>query len=482
MEVKQTIPFFLLLRRLLLLLLLLVGSNVYAQPPVKSFVVKKGDIYITLSKNIPADELDAFIRQYSLEELDLKTFFKSSRPDSLIKLGWNILLNNGEMVVLSKSMQPADHLDDPVAKILLAQKRLNFGWGSANKEPLYGYNRFVRKYPFAVKDSLVTFFMKGNLQAKQVMLAGTFNNWQPDALAMMKTDSGWIAFVKLGAGKHYYKFISDGKWTVDKDNELVENDGQGNDNSVYYKTNVVFELKGYANTKRLSLAGSFNDWNEDEIKMERWGEGWQKQLYLADGTHTYRFIADGKWFTDPFNPNQYPNEFNETNAVISIGKPVLFFLPGNLSAKKVMLKGSFNQWKNYELEMKRTDSGWVFSYVLGHGNYEFTYEVDGQEITDATTKKKRANETLVIAPNTTFRLKGYANAKTVVLAGDFNNWSPNGFAMQKQGNEWIIEQHLLPGKHQYKFVVDGKWIVDPANELREPNEFGEENSVLWKNE
>jgi hypothetical protein len=54
--------------------------------------------------------------------------------------------------------------------------------------------------------------------------------------------------------------------------------------------------------------------------------------------------------------------------------------------------------------------------------------------------------------------------------------------MQKQGNEWIIEQHLLPGKHQYKFVVDGKWIVDPANELREPNEFGEENSVLWKNE
>jgi 1,4-alpha-glucan branching enzyme len=89
---------------------------------------------------------------------------------------------------------------------------------------------------------------------------------------------------------------------------------------------------------------------------------------------------------------------------------------------------------------------------------------------------------VIIAPNTTFRLKGYANAKTVVLAGDFNNWSPNGFAMQKQGNEWIIEQHLLPGKHQYKFVVDGKWIVDPANELREPNEFGEENSVLWKNE
>ena len=93
-----------------------------------------------------------------------------------------------------------------------------------------------------------------------------------------------------------------------------------------------------------------------------------------------------------------------------------------------------------------------------------------------------ASQTLIIAPNQTFRLQGFANAKKVCLAGSFNNWSPGGFAMQKQGDEWIIQQHLAPGKHQYKFVVDGKWIVDPANKLREPNEFGEENSVIWVNE
>lgn len=482
MEIKQTISFLSLLRRLVLVLLLLIGSNLYAQPPVKSFVVKKGSIYITLSKNIPLTELESFIRSYSLEELDLKNFFKSSRPDSLIKLGWNIVLNNGEMLVLSKSMEPAEQLMDPVEKILLAQKRINNWFGSSNKEPGYGYNRFVHKYPFAVNDSVVTFFMKGNLQARQVMLAGTFNNWKPDALPMIKTDSGWIAFVKLGAGKHYYKFIADGKWTVDKDNELVENDGEGNDNSVYYKTNFVFALKGYTQTKRLMLAGSFNNWDPDELAMERSSEGWQKQVYLADGTHTYRFIADGEWFTDPFNPDQYPNEFNETNAVVRMGQPFVFFLKGNLAAKKVMLKGSFNQWKNYELQMKRTDSGWVFPYVLGHGNYEYTYEVDGNDITDTLTRKKLPNATLVIAPNQTFRLKGYEKAKQVFLAGDFNNWSPSGFPMRREGDAWIIDQHLLPGKHVYKFVVDGKWIVDPANELREPNEFGEENSVLWKEE
>jgi 1,4-alpha-glucan branching enzyme len=314
------------------------------------------------------------------------------------------------------------------------------------------------------------------------MLAGTFNNWNPEALAMQKVDSGWIAIVKLGPGKHYYKFIVDDKWTIDKDNALFENDGEGNDNSVYYKTNYVFTLAGYSNAKKVIVSGSFNNWEENELKLERWGQSWLKHAYLAEGTHTYRFIADGKWFADPANTEQYPNEFGETNSVICIGKPHVFVLKGNLNAKKVMLMGSFNQWRNYELEMRKTDSGWVFPYVLGHGNYEFAFEVDGRKLVDAATGKEKPNETLVLSPNHTFRLNNYTNAKRICIAGSFNDWSPNGFPMRRNGNEWIIEQHLLPGKHVYKFVVDGKWIVDPANELREPNEFGEENSVMWMRE
>ena len=56
------------------------------------------------------------------------------------------------------------------------------------------------------------------------MLAGTFNNWMPEALAMKKTDSGWIALVNLEPGKHWYKFIIDGNWDIDNDNLLKEND------------------------------------------------------------------------------------------------------------------------------------------------------------------------------------------------------------------------------------------------------------------
>jgi hypothetical protein len=54
--------------------------------------------------------------------------------------------------------------------------------------------------------------------------------------------------------------------------------------------------------------------------------------------------------------------------------------------------------------------------------------------------------------------------------------------MKKEENEWILPVHLAPGKHLYKFVVDGKWIIDPSNDLWEQNENNTGNSVLWLSE
>ncbi|MFY7839010.1 MAG: S41 family peptidase [Lacibacter sp.] len=77
----------------------------------------------------------------------------------------------------------------------------------------------------------------------------------------------------------------------------------------------------------------------------------------------------------------------------------------------------------------------------------------------------------------TFRLKGYATAKNIVVAGGFNDWSVYAAKMKKTGNEWIVETEAEPGKHLYKFVVDGEWILDPANKQR-AWENGYENSVI----
>lgn len=453
-----------------------------AQAPVKSFAVKKGNIYVMLSKNLTETSLDSFIVKYDLFELDLKQFFKTNRPDSLLKLGWRIEKNDALLLAISKPIEAYEKINNPADRINFFKKHGEEPFFQANREPLYGVNRFSKKYPFAVKDSLVTFFLRGNQKARKVMLAGTFNNWEPDALAMKPVDSGWIALVKLGAGKHYYKFIVDDNWTVDKDNQLIENDGEGNDNSVYYKTNTSFSTSEFLTASKLTVAGSFNEWNPEEISLTKTTKGWEVPIYLADGTHTYRFVVDGQWYADAANPDRYPNEFNEYNSVKCMGNAHLFYLKGYPGAKRVVLMGSFNNWKNYELLMQKTDSGWVIPYSLGHGNYEYVFEVDGKKVNEPGNITASGNSILMIAPNYTFRLKGFEHAKQIYLSGDFNGWSPNAFAMKREGNEWVLSVHLYPGKHLYKFVVDDQWIIDPNNELWEENEFGTGNSVMWVKE
>ncbi len=470
---------------LMLMIISSFASTAQTTRPVYS--VKDGKMQIELSKHINDAALDNFISTFDLSDLDLKNFLKTNSTDSLRKLGWKLEKNNRDLVVISKLLRGFDHFDNPADKIIFTEKGASNSdlFPAVSSNIKYEFNSFRKKHPFLEKDSLVTFFLRNNTGAKSVMLAGSFNDWNPAALSMRKTDSGWIAPVKLGPGKYWYKFIADGNWMTDSDNARVENDGRGNDNSVFYKHNVVFRLSGFENAKKVFISGSFNGWQPRQLPMIKTATSWQLPVYLADGTHTYRFVVDGKWMADPNNSNRLPNEFNDFNSVLRIGTSYKFKLNGYTAAKQVILAGSFNNWRENELYMTQTNTGWELPYTLGAGNYEYRYRVDGKWITDpenpapSTGKEKQGNAYLIIGVNHTFRLKGFSNAKSIFLAGDFNNWEPNTYQLKKEGDEWKLGIHLAPGKHTYKFIVDGKWIKDPANKLWEQNEHGTGNSVLW---
>lgn len=74
----------------------------------------------------------------------------------------------------------------------------------------------------------------------------------------------------------------------------------------------------------------------------------------------------------------------------------------------------------------------------------------------------------------------YPRAKTVLIAGDFNNWQPEQTPMEKVSETgiWQAKIELPPGSYRYRYVVDGQWQQDPYNEQVEPNPFGEYNSVV----
>jgi retinol-binding protein 3 len=63
----------------------------------------------------------------------------------------------------------------------------------------------------------------------------------------------------------------------------------------------------------------------------------------------------------------------------------------------------------------------------------------------------------------TFQLKGHPDAREVRVAGSFNYWSIRSTPMIRKGDAWVGQVDLEPGRHAYKFVVDGQWITDPAN-------------------
>jgi tetratricopeptide (TPR) repeat protein len=80
--------------------------------------------------------------------------------------------------------------------------------------------------------------------------------------------------------------------------------------------------------------------------------------------------------------------------------------------------------------------------------------------------------------NVTFALRRVRDAKLVTVAGSFNNWDPFHTFLRPNGSSWETRLELPPGKYEYKFVVDGNWMLDPANPNRKSDGGNNVNSVL----
>ena len=70
-------------------------------------------------------------------------------------------------------------------------------------------------------------------------------------------------------------------------------------------------------------------------------------------------------------------------------------------------------------------------------------------------------------------------AQEVCIAGTFNDWHPAATPMIPLGEgRWSKELTLPPGRYEYRLVVDGLWVDDPAAKETTPNPFGGVNAVL----
>ena len=83
------------------------------------------------------------------------------------------------------------------------------------------------------------------------------------------------------------------------------------------------------------------------------------------------------------------------------------------------------------------------------------------------------------AEPTTFSIAA-PDAKQVFVAGEMTDWDSGKRAMQRDaGGTWHVTLDLEPGEWLYKFVVDGRWVQDPATPDHDADGQGGQHSFVF---
>ncbi|GEM_PF-124521 len=272
-------------------------------------------------------------------------------------------------------------------KFIVDGKWINDPANELKEDDLYsGYNSiyFCYNYTFRLRNTFEN--------ARKVILAGSFNNWNEKELEMKLVGNEWVLPLYLQDGTHAYKFIVDKQWMLDPANPVVRIGEGGHENSyISLGDTTVFFLEGFLHAKQVILCGEFNNWNEQELAMTKNDMGWIFPYVLREGSFQYKFIVDGNWIADPGNPLSIGEPpFN--NSVVQVGSNHEFRLKGYEKAEKVVLSGTFNGWNENDYRMQREGGDWVFSIYLPYGKHYYKFIVDGVWLKDPDNPLWEENE------------------------------------------------------------------------------------------
>lgn len=149
------------------------------------------------------------------------------------------------------------------------------------------------------------------------------------------------------------------------------------------------------------------------------------------------------------------------------------------SAKHVALKLQANQvlyvvaptlWFGIEqIDLTVTDPGGLSAMA--------TLQVTVNEVTIVKPKPKDTCGEVV------FSVAAGKGQHEVLLSGSFNSWASTAKTADvltdpTGSGVWTVTKKLPTGVHQYKYIVDGKWMADANNPNQTPDGYGGKNSVI----
>ncbi|MFY0603369.1 MAG: hypothetical protein JXQ93_05435 [Flavobacteriaceae bacterium] len=254
------------------------------------------------------------------------------------------------------------------------------------------------------------------------------------------------------------------------------------------------------NINEVFVSGRFNDWSKDQWKMKKISndiyELKKKLTDLNDFKLEFKFVVNQSYWAEPtddfmnITPAKTSNgkELYTYNLKVLLAYPskdgnYTFRLPNYIDANEVILSGSFNKWNEEVFKMNKTKDGWELKLKLKPSYYEYKFIVDGKWIEDPNNTNKVTNEFggfnsfIDIKTEVTFLLTKFKDAKKIMLASSFNDWNEEACPMKKTDKGWLYTIKLSVGKYHYKYIVDGKWVLDPDNSVKEYDFDGNINSV-----
>lgn len=80
---------------------------------------------------------------------------------------------------------------------------------------------------------------------------------------------------------------------------------------------VTFTIKADKGSK-VSVAGSFNDWNHEKTQLKEKAGTFTKSVLLPKGRYEYKFVVNGIWTVDPDCADWVPNGHGSLNSVINV--------------------------------------------------------------------------------------------------------------------------------------------------------------------
>jgi 1,4-alpha-glucan branching enzyme len=222
--------------------------------------------------------------------------------------------------------------------------------------------------PSEVKDGIM--FRYHAPSARQVTLAGNFNNWggtqgggrydpSIDPMEDPDGDGTWTIVVPLPPGRYQYKYVIDGgvRWEQDPNNPDKAMEGGIENSMIVVPSSVSYDYEivtgtvigegsGFDASERgdepallppavtdgvaefavdfpsassVFLAGEFNGWDPVAHPLVKGEDGmWHGSVELAPGQYQYKFVVDGTWIEDPGNPKTVDDGHGGVNSVLVI--------------------------------------------------------------------------------------------------------------------------------------------------------------------